>query len=201
MPIPQWLNERGMLYTAFCPRGKENNILEQTYHYGDFFRRMRHFDIPGSEEQGGRPAAFTFFAKTASSIAHLYGRNRVGVCAYWGSGWGHTTEQNLAWTTENYAYGINLYNRHGGLYSTLSGWYEWVPPSVHFRQPYWHYWKHFTDYVTRLSYIMSQGVHVADVAVLYPITTVHANWSGRRDFSAVAFLHSGRQLRAPLYRA
>ena len=172
------LTERGMLFTEFCPNGKSEDMLSQTYNYGDFFRYMSNYTIPGNEENKGRTR--TFQAKLASSIADLYGRDRVGVCAYWGSGWGHTTEENLAWTHENYALGVNLYNRHGVLFSTMGGWYEWVPPEVHFRQPYWQYWKHFTDYVTRLSYLLSQGVHQPDVAVLYPLTTIHAHWSGGR---------------------
>jgi len=185
-PFAQWLDERDMLFVDFCPNGKNGDLLSQTYHYGDFVRYLRNYSIPGSEEHAHRPPQCTFFAKTSSSIAHLYGRSRVGVCAYWGSGWGHTTEQNLAWTNENYAYGVNLYNRHGVLYTTLGGWYEWVPPAVHFRQPYWHYWRHFTDYVRRLSYILSQGVHIADVALLYPTTTIHANWSGEHNFTDAA---------------
>ena len=174
--LSRGLNERGMLYAEFCPNGKSEDMLAQTYHYGDFFRYMSHYTIPGSEENSRRSR--TFQAKMASSIADLYGRDRVGVCAYWGSGWGHTTEENLAWTHENYALGVNLYNSHGALYSTMGGWYEWVPPAIHFRQPCWQYWKHFSDYVTRLSFILSQGIPRADVALLYPLTTVHAHWPG-----------------------
>ena len=176
--LSRGLRERGMLFTEFCPNGKSEDMLAQTYHYGDFFRYMSNYTIPGNEENSGRTR--TFQAKMASSIANLYGRNRVGVCAYWGSGWGHTTGENLAWTHENYALGVNLYNRHGVLHNTLGGWYEWVPPAVHFRQPYWQYWKQFTDCVTRLSFILSQGTHRADVALLYPLTTVRAHWSGGR---------------------
>ena len=176
--LSRGLQERGMLFTEFCPNGKSEDMLAQTYHYGDFFRYMSNYTIPGNEENSGRTR--TFQAKMASSIANLYGRNRVGVCAYWGSGWGHTTGENLAWTHENYALGVNLYNRHGVLYNTLGGWYEWEPPAVHFRQPYWQYWKQFTDYVTRLSFILSQGTHRADVALLYPLTTVRAHCSGGR---------------------
>ena len=176
--LSRGLQERGMLFTEFCPNGKSEDMLAQTYHYGDFFRYMSNYTIPGNEENSGRTR--TFQAKMASSIANLYGRNRVGVCAYWGSGWGHTTGENLAWTHENYALGVNLYNRHGVLHNSLGGWYEWVPPAVHFRQPYWQYWKRFTDYVTRLSFILSQGTHRADVALLYPLTTVRAHWSGGR---------------------
>ncbi|MBM3303011.1 MAG: hypothetical protein FJY85_24070, partial [Deltaproteobacteria bacterium] len=186
-PLAQWLHERGMLYTTIATWGRED-ILSQTYHYGDFFRMMRHFDVTGNEdphltEVGERRL---IDAKLSSSVAHLYGRSRVAVCVYWGAGWGQSQEQNLAWTNENYAYGINLYNCHGVLYSTMGGWYEWVPPDVHFRQPYWQNWKAFTDYIRRLSYVMSQGRHAADVAILYPITTVHANWSQGGRFSSAA---------------
>jgi len=177
-PLSQGLEKRGLHYTEFCPNGKSEDMLSQTYNYGDFFRYMSHYTIPGNEENSRRTR--TFQAKMASSIADLYGRQRVGACVYWGTGWGHTTEQNLTWTHENYALGVNLYNRHGVLYSTMGGWYEWVPPEIHFRQPYWQYWKHFTDYVTRLSYILSQGIHQPDVAQLYPLTTIHAHWPAGR---------------------
>ena len=186
-PFAAWLEEHNMLFTEFCPRGKTEDVREQTHHYGDFFRYMGSYHIPGNEERclrGDRVRKFQ--AKMASSIAHVNGRQRVGLCAYWGSGWGHTPQENMAWTNENYAYGINLYNRHGVLYSTMSGWYEWVPPAVHFRQPYWKYWRTFTEYVSRLSYLLSQGTHRADLAVVYPLATLHANWDDRREFNETA---------------
>ncbi len=186
-PFASWLEERGMIFTEFCPRGKWENMLEGTHHYGDFFRYMGTYHIPGNEERClDLDRVRTFQAKMASSIAHLHGRSRVGVCVYWGSGWGHNTQENLAWTHENYAYGANLYNRHGVLYTTLGGWFEWVPPAVHFRQPYWRYWRHFSEYLSRLSYILSQGVHRADAAFLYPQATIHANWEDREEFNAIA---------------
>lgn len=186
-PMSQWCHKHGMSYVTIATWGRQD-ILGQTYHYGDFFRMMRWFDMPGNEDPGLTEVGERCFidAKLSSSVAHLYQHRRVGGCFYWGSGWGVSQEQNLAWTNENYAYGINLYNRHGVLYSTLGGWYEWVPPAIHFRQPYWQYWKSFTDYIKRLSYMMSQGVHRADVAFLYPITTVHANWLADKGFSNIA---------------
>ena len=123
-PIADWLHQRGMLYTTIATWGRQDPVA-QTHHYGDFFRMMRHFDVTGNEDPKHVDVADRCFidAKLSSSIAHLYGRNRAAVCAYWGSGWGVTQEENLAWTFANYAWGINLYNRHGGLYSTLGGWY------------------------------------------------------------------------------
>jgi glycosyl hydrolase family 106( putative alpha-L-rhamnosidase)/glycosyl hydrolase family 2 len=181
------LHDLGMIYSTIATWGR-GDILDQTYQYGDFFKMMRCFDVTGNEDPGAEgPGKRCFIdAKLSSSVAHVYGKRRAAVCGYWASGWGATQDQNVAWTNENYAYGINLYNRHGGLYSTVGGWYEWVPPAVHFRQPYWRYWKQFTDYVKRLSFVLSQGRPCADVALLYPLTTVHAHWSGDRDFGEAA---------------
>jgi hypothetical protein len=189
--IADWLHQRGMHNVTIATWGREDPLL-QTCHYGDFFRMMRHFDVTGNEDpdDGPQPHEITerkfIDAKFSSSIAHLAGNKRSAVCAYWGAGWGATQQQNVAFTLANYAYGLNFYNNHCALYSTLGGWYEWVPPAVHFRQPYWQYWRDFTEWVRRLSCLMSQGVHVAHVAVFYPLTTMHAGWAGGENFSGAA---------------
>ena len=186
-PLCEWHEERGMRYGTIATWGRQD-LLGQTWHYGDFFRLMRWFHVTGNEDPGASlPGERCFIdAKLSSSVLHIYRRERAAMCVYWGSGWGMTQEQNIAWTNENYAYGLNLYNQHGGLYNTLGGWYEWVPPSVHWRQPYWEHWQTFVDYVSRLSAVMSQGTHVADVALLYPLTTVHANWLRGDSFTSAA---------------
>ncbi len=186
-PLCEWHEERGMRYATIATWGRQD-MLGQTWHYGDFFRLMRWFHVTGNEDPGASlPGERCFIdAKLSSSILHIYERERASMCVYWGSGWGMTQEQNLAWTNENYAYGLNHYNQHGGLYNTLGGWYEWVPPSIHWRQPYWEHWQTFVDYVSRLSAVMSQGTHVADVALLYPLTTVHANWLRGDSFTSAA---------------
>ena len=186
-PLCDWHEERGMRYGTIATWGRQD-MLGQTWHYGDFFRLMRWFHVTGNEDPGASlPGERCFIdAKLSSSILHIYERERASMCVYWGSGWGMTQEENVAWTNENYAYGLNLYNQHGGLYNTLGGWYEWVPPSIHWRQPYWEHWQTFVDYVSRLSAVLSQGTHVADVALLYPLTTVHANWLRGDSFTSAA---------------
>ncbi|MDE0069883.1 MAG: glycosyl hydrolase [Caldilineaceae bacterium] len=186
-PLCEWHEERGMRYGTIATWGRQD-MLGQTWHYGDFFRLMRWLHVTGNEDPGASlPGERCFIdAKLSSSVQHIYRRERAAMCVYWGSGWGMTQEQNIAWTNENYAYGLNLYNQHGGLYNTLGGWYEWVPPSVHWRQPYWEHWQTFVDYVSRLSAVMSQGTHVADAALLYPLTTVHANWLRGDSFTSAA---------------
>jgi hypothetical protein len=185
-PMAGWLHEHGMKHVTIATWGREN-LLGQTSNYGDFPRMMKHFDVPGNEDslESGPNGAF-IDTKLSSSIAHLNGRSRVAVCAYWGMGWGFTQQENIARTNVNYALGVNLYNSHGVLYSLLAGRNEYVPPEVHFYQPYWHTWRTFTDYVSRLSYVLSQGHHRADVAVLYPLSTIHAHWHGGSQFDQAA---------------
>ena len=158
-----------MKHVTIATWGRES-LLEQTSNYGDFPRMMKHFDVPGNEDsKESGPAGAFIDTKMSSSMAHLNGQSRVAVCAYWGMGWGFTQEENIARTNLNYALGVNFYNTHGVLYSLLAGRNEWVPPEVHFYQPYWQTWRSFTDYVSRLSYVLSQGKHQADVALVYPL--------------------------------
>jgi alpha-L-rhamnosidase/Glycosyl hydrolases family 2, sugar binding domain len=177
----RWLHDRGMRHASISQLG--DDPLSQTYHYGDFLRYLRSFDIPGNEDPGtSRPGHRRLLqTKLSSSIANLYGARRAVVLAHYCAGWGHTLEENLAWTNESYAKGMNLYSRHLGSYSLMGGWYEWVPPSDHFHHPYWRYWKPFADYVRRLSFILSQGNHRADVALVHPISTIHAHWVAGRN--------------------
>lgn len=176
----RWLHERGMQHVSLSQLN--DDAVTHTFHYGDFFRYLRSFDAPGNEDPfvtapGDRRL---FRTKISSSVAHLYGRERVVLCAHYATGWGHNLDENMAWTVESYTKGTNLYNRHLISYSLMGGWNEYVPPADHFYQPHWRYWRTFADYVRRLSFIMSQGKHRADVALLYPLTTLHAHWTGGR---------------------
>ncbi|MEX2169198.1 MAG: glycosyl hydrolase [Pirellulales bacterium] len=185
-PMADWLHERGMQQVTIATWGRES-LHGQTSNYGDFPRMMKYFDITGNEDskESGPLGAF-IDTKMSSSMAHLNGGKRVAVCAYWGVGWGYTQEQNIARTNVNYALGVNLYNTHGVLYSLLAGRNEFVPPEVHFYQPYWQTWRSFADYVTRLSYALGQGQHRADVALLYPLSTIHAHWHSGSKFDPPA---------------
>lgn len=176
--ISRWHEDRGMIYGTIAIRGRQD-VLGETGHFGDLFKLLRWYHFPGNEDPhvtAKTPDRRRFIdGKISSSGAHIFERHRAGLCAYWGTGWGMTMEDNISYTNENYAYGMNLYDPHLAAYSMGNSWYEWVPPTFYFFQPYWSHYKMFSDYVRRMSYVMSQGVHVADVAVLFPTATIHAN--------------------------
>jgi hypothetical protein len=188
-PVFRWHEERGLLLGHDnCGRGR---IAEGRDHYADYFRAMRWYSAPGCDDPKiDGPRAFKGL-KVNSSIAHLYQRPRVWIEAFHSSGWGSTPAEVIAAIHEDFACGANLVNLHGLYYTTLGGWWEWAPPDFHFRQPYWEHCQPFNTYLTRLSWLLSQGVHRCSVAVVYPIEALDAKPANAGPTALVA--HMGHE--------
>lgn len=175
-PLYEWHDEHGLVRSH--DNWGRNDLAAGTTQYGDYYRTMRWYKVPGYDD-GGQEAIGSrnfFDAKLASSIAACYDRERVWGELFHSTGWGFTPEAQLAGVVENFCYGANLYDKHGCYYTTMGGWWEHAPPDVHFRQPYWDDVDGLNDAATRLSYLFSQGHPVVDVAMLYPSTSLHADW-------------------------
>ena len=169
-PIYEFNEQHGLIHSH--DNWGRRNMMGQTTGYGDYFRTMRWYAAPGYDSPIG--GARFFDAKLASSIAHLYDRPRVWCEAFHSCGWDVSPGEMLPWINELFAYGMTVWDAHQLYYETMGGWFEWAPPSAHFRQPYWRHYGSFAKYVTRLSWLLSQGEHVCDVAVLYPVTALQA---------------------------
>lgn len=166
-PIFEWHWSRGKIYGCDPEgRGKEPGA------YGDNFQAIRWYTAPGHDTPSGK--ADLIKGKVSSSIAALYQRPRVWLEGYHSLGWGATPEQIMFATNENYLYGCNLLNLHGLYYTTHGSYWEWAPPCYHFRMPYWDHMTVFLRYFERLSYLLSQGVLKADIAIIYPVSTAQA---------------------------
>lgn len=177
-PLYRWHEEHDMMVSH--DNWGRNDIADQTTQYGDYFRTMRWYQAPGYDDGGRIESIGTrncFDAKLAQSIADCYDRPRVWGELFHSTGWGVSPELLMAGIAENFCYGNNLYDKHGCYYSTLGGWYWHAPPDPHFRQPYWAHMDGFNAAVTRLSYLFSQGEPVVDVALLYPASSMHADWT------------------------
>ena len=114
----------------------------------------------------------------ASSIAHLYRRPRVWLEGWYGSGWGTSSAGAADALFADFVMGYNLLSFHGCYYSTHGGWWEWAPPCNTYHMPYWEQMGPFMDCAQRLSYLFTQGTHVCDVAVLYPVAAKEAGLDG-----------------------
>ncbi|MFI8191786.1 glycosyl hydrolase [Streptomyces sp. NPDC085946] len=166
-PLAAWHEERGMLIGADQSNPARAGLpVQATQLYTDYFRTHRWYGAAGSDHHGD--------AKVHSSMAHLYGHERVWIEAFHSSGWGGTLEDTYEWLLPFLRRGANLYNPHASYFSTAGGWFEWAPPSTDWRQPYWRQYPAFARAVARLCSILSWGSYAADVAVLHPTTTVQA---------------------------
>lgn len=171
-PIFRWHEQYGTLH-GHDNMGRGDMRIGKEF-YGDYFRTMRWYSAPGCDDPKiNGPRAFKGL-KVNSSIAHLYHRPRVWVEAFHSSGWGSTPSEAVAAMNEDFVYGATVVNLHGLYYTTRGGWWEWASPDFHFRQPYWEHCGPLNDYFTRLSWLLSQGVHRCDVAILYPSATLEA---------------------------
>jgi len=186
-PVFDWHQRRGMIMG--CDHGgRGRNVVE----FGDYFLTQRWNQGPGADQPAlGRDL---IKAKVASSIAHLYQRPRVWLEGYYGSGWGTTSAGFVDATFANYVMGYNLLGIHGMYYATHGGWWEWAPPDNTFRMPYWRHLRGFMECQQRLAYLLSQGHHRCDVAIMYPVAPMEAGMDGPAAVQAA--FSTGEQLYA-----
>ncbi|MFE7854754.1 glycosyl hydrolase [Streptomyces sp. NPDC057403] len=166
-PLAAWHEERGMLLGCDQSHPARSGYPAQsTQIYTDYFRTHRWFSAAGSDHHGD--------SKVHSSMAHLYGHERVWIEAFHSSGWGGTLEDTYDWLLPFLRSGANLYNPHASYFGTAGGWFEWAPPSTDWRQPYWRQYPAFSRAVARICSLMCWGTYSADVAVLHPTATMQA---------------------------
>src|SRR3989339_890263 len=176
-PVYQWHQDRGLIYG--CDHGGRGKDPEE---FGDYFRTQRWNQGPGSDQPNLSKDIIK--AKVASSIAHLYNRPRVWLEGFYGSGWGTTSAAVTDAIFANFVAGYNLLSFAALKYSTQGGWWEWAPPCNHFRMPYWAQISPLMDCIQRLSYLLSQGYHNCDVAIIYPTEPVIAGLDGKKSVNA-----------------
>lgn len=128
--------------------------------YLDYMRTHRWYNAAGSDMDGE--------IKPHASMVHLHGGKRVFLESFHTSGWGGTIEETMHWLVPWLQSGVTLYSPHSVYYSTRGGWWEWAPPDTGWRQPYYEHYGVFADTVSRACWLLTQGTHVADVAVHYP---------------------------------
>ncbi|MCQ2184369.1 MAG: hypothetical protein MJY62_03045 [Bacteroidales bacterium] len=164
-PIFDWNASKGLIYGC-DPEGRGLRPLQ----YLDYFRAISWFTAPGNDA----PARGSSFRQTkvSSSIAHLYGRPRTWLEAFHSMGWDANGAVLKRQLDHHLIAGGNLLCMHGLYYSTHGGWWEWAPPCFHFRMPYWPHMKHWLKYAERMCFLLSQGSHVCDIAILYPTETM-----------------------------
>ena len=176
IPVYEWHQRRGLLFG--CDHGGRGRDVGE---FGDYFRTQRWNQAPGCDQPMLQKDIIK--NKVASSISHLYERQRVWLEGFHSSEWSTNSAQL---TDANFAMGQNLLSLHGLYYTTMGGWWEWAAPCNHFHEPYWDEMDGLLECTERLSYILSQGYHVVDVAILYPVEPVVAGYGNEAVEAAFA---------------
>jgi hypothetical protein len=166
--------------------GHTNEDIRNIFDQGDYFRTWRHAQMPGTDNEDFRytwpRTVGAWKPKQLSSVAHVYGKPRAMAESLGGAGWTVTLDQARYGVNMLAVYGINSFVMHLFHYSldTAVSQDDW-PNSWFYQNPYWKYFKRFADYTRRLSFLGSQGEHVANIAVLYPVEDVWSRGPGKRQ--------------------
>lgn len=117
-------------------------------------------------------ASYRSNAKNVSALARQQGKRFAFIECFHSVGWSMTL-QDAKWMIDKMgAMGINFYNFHAFFFSMNGLRKHDAPPSQFYQNPYWKHFKLLGDYTGRISYTMSTGNAVIDVAVLDPVTTL-----------------------------
>ncbi|MHC4441419.1 MAG: glycosyl hydrolase [Planctomycetota bacterium] len=150
---------------------EENFRFHRCFEGGDFYETMRYLDMVGIDQIGNRGFG-RMNPKFGSSGRVLFGKNRVISETYGAYSWTLTFEDMREILNWQAVRGVNLLCPHACYYSVKGPRKYDAPPDLflhNFWKPYFHT---YADYCGRLSYIASRGSHVADVAVLYPVSGI-----------------------------
>lgn len=164
--LSKWCEEHGILLMGHPERS--DDVEEQLY-----------FQIPGQDlimrrivpKTGGLIGGDSVQAKLAADIARHLGRRRnanecFGVCYRDGIPW-YFTAEDMKWYIDWLGMrGVNLFVPHAFYYSVREQRSAERPPDVGPNNIWWEYYDRFSTYMKRFSYLMTDSVNCAKVAVI-----------------------------------
>ncbi len=177
--IREWCDGNGVLFTGHLLF--EEWLRMHARCEGNLFEHLKHMHIIGvdhlypkigSDKEPDQHVAL----KIGSSAAHHFGSQRV-LCESMGGTYWDCTLARMKWIANwEYVLGVNLFNNHGYHYSIEGERKRDWPPSQFYHHPWWAHYDQFTTYMARLSYMLTDGRHVAKILVLYPLASIWANY-------------------------
>lgn len=162
----EWCNAHGI---ALMGHPAESDDVEEALY----------FQVPGQDlilrrvepKCGGLLEADSIQAKLSADIARHLGRRRnmnecFGVCSRKGMPW-YFTGEDMKWYIDWLGIrGVNLFVPHAFYYSVEGKRSGERPPDVGPNNIWWKHYRYFSDYMKRLSLLMTDSVNDAGVAVL-----------------------------------
>ncbi|UOQ47037.1 hypothetical protein MUN88_13190 [Gracilibacillus caseinilyticus] len=167
IPIAEWCKENRLHLTGHPAKSDDIGLLKP-------------FTIPGQdvvwrwvapEDDQGITGEHTTAGKCGSDAARHYGRRRnlneyLGVCGVDNS-W-NLSASDMKWYTDWLAVrGVNLFCPHAFYYSVEGRERSHErPPDVGLNNVWWPYYSYFSTYIKRISWLMTDSVNQAGIAIL-----------------------------------
>ena len=166
--IYEWCEVHGLALTGHFLA--EDNLFSQTSVIGAAMPHYEFMQIPGIDHLCRRLGS-TMLVKQVSSVAHQFGGRRVLSEMFGCSGWNMSFEDQR-WIAEwQFALGVDLVCQHLVLYSLRGCRKRDFPPSFNDHQPWWDYFHLVNDRFARITFMLTQGKHVANLLLLHPISS------------------------------
>ena len=148
-------------------------------HYGDDIELESYFDVPGQDmvwrwiapEKDPLTGGESAQGKCSSDAARIRGKRRnsnecFGVCVRNNVPW-YFTGADMKWYVDYLGVrGVNMFIPHAFYYSIRGKRKDERPPDVGPNNIWWEHYRVISDYIKRISYIMTDSVNEARVAVM-----------------------------------
>ncbi|MEN6519974.1 MAG: glycosyl hydrolase [Armatimonadota bacterium] len=180
--LAQWCRDHNLIYTGH--NNCEEPLRYQIRFEGDMFGTMKTMDIPGVDHLRKATLGNSFISiighKIASSHAHAAGKPRVMSESFGIMDWDARFIDLKKVVDWQFALGVNLLVPHALFHTVAGPMKRESPPSFFFQSPMWHDFDAFSDYVERLSQMLTGGRHISKILMLYPLTGLHASYQTDR---------------------
>lgn len=159
----------------------EDTLLSQIQWIGAAMPHYQYMHLPGVDHLGYNIDGLITIKQVDSVVCQL-GKQRCLCETYGGSGQALSFEDRKWIGNWLYVLGVNLLTPHLALYSMRGCRKRDYPPNLFYQQPWWKYNRLIEDHFARLSYILTQGVRVANILVVHPITSAWVLYSPNTSY-------------------
>ena len=171
--LGEWCEAHGMKLTGHMVC--EETYESQTVSNGAVMPHYPHFHIPGIDSLGLALHPFTLQVQTWSACAQA-GRNQMLTETYAGCGWNVSFDDLRYMLNDQMVRGANLLCPHLESYTLRGIRKRDYPASLFFHQPWWPWYRKFTDYASRVGMILASGKDPANVLMIHGLPSGHITY-------------------------
>ncbi len=173
--IAQTCREIGWTLIGHC--GIEGEPAKQPWTVGDFFKTSKSFNTTGCVTSYDNCWNNGLALKLTSSVAVLSGKPAMAEAFGHTKGWRSTLADWARQSGFQLACGINVFVPHAAYYS-IEGFRKWdAPPAHSYQQPFWPWYRSFTDTLARYTALLSEGTRSVSAFLLFPAQTFQGLFS------------------------